>query len=474
MEQEAIDFYLLIGGFLVISLIFTYLLKRFTSAKTFFIFSMLKTKKPLWVFDKLAVIGKPLDWITEIGLVLGFGAIAADYLYGRALPKAKRTALFLVSTILLTALFIAFDILIGQSFSQGFLTKELFLPIAVFFGLTGFGGFVLITLVINAYSIIHNFFTGQFSCPGVAPVLPGVEVPNVPISVPLYAWIPLLLVVVIHELMHGVVARKEKIPVKSTGVLLLGFLPIGGFVEPDEKALLKADERKQLRVFAAGVITNLIAFGATMLVIAITAFLISATIGPWAKEIQNHGIQGVQIAEVKETIEFCRNHYPAPAFGVLEPGMKVLQINGKPVNTSADISAEIALNRFKPITMQVDKNGLVSMVSMTPNEIGSFGFVMENVPVEGFEPPQEYLFYSYIVGLFFGMAHWFLLFNLLLGMMNYLPFPVLDGGRIAPILFAPYLKFLGKNKQEIQKKILKTFLILVLGLLVINALPLFI
>ena len=99
MANEVIDFYILALVFIAVSFVFTKLLKRFAKADTFFIFSMFKTKKPLWVFDRLAVIGKPLDWLAEIGLVLGFGSIAVDYLYGRKRTGAERIALFAGSTL---------------------------------------------------------------------------------------------------------------------------------------------------------------------------------------------------------------------------------------------------------------------------------------------------------------------------------------------------------------------------------------
>ncbi|MBI2598527.1 MAG: site-2 protease family protein [Candidatus Diapherotrites archaeon] len=473
MANGGLDFLSMAAVFLVVSIIVTLLLKRFASAKTFFIFSMLKTQKHLWVFDKLAVIGKPLDWLTEIGVVLGFGAVAIDFLVGKKFSKTKRGLLFAASTIILAILFYGFDLLLGKSFSEGFLTKELFLPIAVLFGFFGFGGFVIITLIINAFSIVSNFLAGEGSCPGIAPVLPGIEVPNVPISVPLYAWIPLLLVVIIHELMHGVVARKEKIPIKSTGILLFGFLPIGGFVEPDEKELLKAEKIKQLHVFAAGVITNLAAFFGTIIALFFVILLVNATIEPWAKEIRNNSVLGVKISEVREKITFCKKDYDSPAFGVLEKEMIVKEINGKKVLHSSDVFVGISENRRQPIMLLTEIDGVEKEISLTPNELGQFGFVLENIPNSGYNPPPEYGIITLALGLLFGMLNWFLLFNLLLGMINYLPFPVLDGGRIAPIIFSPYLKFLEKEEEKLEKKILKTFFIFILALIIINAVPLF-
>ncbi|MEK6941404.1 MAG: M50 family metallopeptidase [archaeon] len=473
LANEVIDFYILALAFIAVSFVFTKLLKRYAKTDTFFIFSMFKTKKPLWVFDRLAVIGKPLDWLAEIGLVLGFGSIAVDYLYGRKRTGAERIALFAGSTIFLSLLFAAFDQLVGNSFSQGIFTKELFYPITVFVGLTGFAGFVLATLGLNAVTIIFNYLSGQGSCPGVAPVLPGVDVPNVPISVPLYAWIPLLAVVFLHEMMHGIVARKEKIGVKSTGILLLGFIPIGGFVEPDEEQLQKSDELKQLRVYAAGVATNIFAFLGTFAFIFALGLVISTIFGPWALGILGSSVKEVQINEVREKIPFCKKDYSSPSFGVLEKGMVVKEVNGQEIKFASDVTAAIAEQRHQPVKMLVEQNGKKSEIKMSPNELGLFGFGVKNVPNEGYKPPVEYEIYSFAVTILFGLLNWFLWFNLFLGMMNYLPFPALDGGRIAPIIFSPYLAFLGKSKAETQKLIMKVFFSLILALFLINALPLF-
>ena len=48
-----------------------------------------------------------------------------------------------------------------------------------------------------------------------------------------------------------------KIKLKSLGVLLC-IVPIGAFVEPDEKQMEKISRRDRSRIFAAGLTTNII------------------------------------------------------------------------------------------------------------------------------------------------------------------------------------------------------------------------
>jgi membrane-associated protease RseP (regulator of RpoE activity) len=85
-------------------------------------------------------------------------------------------------------------------------------------------------------------------------LLPGIN-PLIPV---VYGLIGIIIAVVIHEGTHGVIARRLKLPVKSTGVLLLLFIPIGAFVEIDEKLIQKSRFRDSGRIMAGGPGSNII------------------------------------------------------------------------------------------------------------------------------------------------------------------------------------------------------------------------
>ncbi len=91
--------------------------------------------------------------------------------------------------------------------------------------------------------------------------LPGIN-PDIPIT---YGLVAFAFSIVIHEMFHGIVARKHDIKVTSVGVMFF-VVPIGAFVEPDEKQITEADPVVRRRIVAAGIAVNL--------VIAIFAFLI--------------------------------------------------------------------------------------------------------------------------------------------------------------------------------------------------------
>ena len=98
-------------------------------------------------------------------------------------------------------------------------------------------------------------------------LLPGIN-PYIPV---VYGLIGIIIAVVVHEGTHGVIARRLKLPVKSTGVLLLLIIPIGAFVEIDEKLIQKTRFRDSGRIMAGGpgsnIIVSLIALGLLLLIV---------------------------------------------------------------------------------------------------------------------------------------------------------------------------------------------------------------
>ena len=112
-------------------------------------------------------------------------------------------------------------------------------------------------------------------------------------------------------------------------------------------------------------------------------------------------------------------------------------------------------------------------MELTPNALGQFGFRPVGIVNEDFSVPESYSTYSSLINLFIEFIFWLFLLNFLIAAINFLPMHPFDGGRIAKILFVPYLGYTNKSKKEKQKLIGKIFLYAILLLFVINALPLF-
>lgn len=455
---------------LALLLIPTYLIKRFNKGKTYYgIVSVLKFTKPLHWFDKLLFFGRFLDWLSFLGILLGFGVFGADYLYGRKQGKLKRIGIWIISFLFLFAIF---HFLLSPMFSSHFTKNfEFLFPFA--FALFGLAGFILFMLAMSGIDILFKIFSGIKPCPGVAPVIPGVQIPNVPFTIPWYAWIPLFLILLIHEASHGIIARKIGVKIKSTGLLLAGLFPIGAFVEPDEKKLKSSKEIDQLCVYSAGPTSNLLAMGVGFLVSTLLFSFLLVPVLNDLNEFNKSSVDRVEISEVKEKVHLCGEDFPAPAFGNLEAGMVLLGVNDKPIHSVSDALQEIPRSPGSTATFLVEKNGIQKEISLESNAIGSFGINLKEVKKEGFEFPLSYTLLSFALALLYGIVLWFVLLNFLFAIVNFLPLEPFDGGKMAKIILMPYLGFWKISQKEKEKRLNKIMIYLLLILLLINALPLF-
>lgn len=104
-------------------------------------------------------------------------------------------------------------------------------------------------LLLNLYRF---FYIPERASP-VMPLIPGVT-----IRLESLPWFLAAagLVILLHELAHGVQCVVEGVPIKSSAILL-AVVTFGGAVEPDEKAMESARRMSRMRIFAAGSFTNL-------------------------------------------------------------------------------------------------------------------------------------------------------------------------------------------------------------------------
>jgi len=134
-----------------------------------------------------------------------------------------------------------------------------------------YGAYLSTTLTVRASTPL----TYYLGIPGVNPIIP------VTYGIPAFA-----ISVVIHEVFHGIVARKHGLKVNSVGILFF-VVPMGAFVEPDEEEITKSDPVVRRRIFGAGAGINIV-LGIAMVLI------LSAVMMPAAQPIhQGVYIQGV-------------------------------------------------------------------------------------------------------------------------------------------------------------------------------------
>jgi membrane-associated protease RseP (regulator of RpoE activity) len=125
-------------------------------------------------------------------------------------------------------------------------------------------------LILQSVSILQSPPTETvLQNPRNALVIPGVN-EFLPLSVAPEIIIGLLVGLVVHEGGHGLLCRVEDIDIDSMGVVLFALLPIGAFVEPSEESAKEANRGARTRMFAAGVLNNLI----------ITALVFALLFGP--------------------------------------------------------------------------------------------------------------------------------------------------------------------------------------------------
>ena len=166
------------------------------------------------------------------------------------------------------------------------------------------------------FDIANKIATGIITTPQLALVLPsltstGYVGPGL-ILIPFWFWIIIIAAILIpHELAHGIIARAEKVKLKSVGLILLAIFP-GAFVEPDEKQLQKKKLWPQLRIFAAGSAAN-------FLVAGIVLILLTSVIWPGITS------PGLEIANITEN---------SPAYNAgMRKGMIINEINNVEVSS---------------------------------------------------------------------------------------------------------------------------------------------
>jgi len=290
------------------------------------------------------------------------------------------------------------------------------------------GGSIYIT-----YLLARNLFYLSFKVEDASPVtllIPGITLSLSPNTL-FFFGLSLAIILVSHELSHGVASRAEGIKVKSTGLILLAIIP-GAFVEPDEEDLNKAKKSSQARVYAAGSTTNILVALLALALVSNAPYILS----PFYQTTPT----GIQVPEIDAG---------SPADGVLKAWDVILSING---------SALTDVESFEKILNATTPNSTVPIAVMRNGEIMTFDFKMgysatTNSSYMGifnavsYYPPK----YSYVSTSFpfylIGSLSWIYLLSLNVGLVNMMPIASLDGDKLAGILTRFVLKDEKKSAQ---------------------------
>lgn len=310
---------------------------------------------------------------------------------------------------------------------------------------------VFASLFLNAGHILNT----PDAPPGVAPILPeGIaDIPGVP-AVPWKYWvISIVVILVFHEIMHGLVARAEDIPLRSLGIFLLTLVPLGAFVEPDDEELEKKDTMARLRVYAAGSMGNFIAAllaGLMFLGVSLVIFPIAFDTG------------GLEIRSIAPGS-------PA-ALGGLPENDLLISIGGHSVEDIADFGSAIkVLEPDVPVDLETE-SGVYTVVPIERE-----GFDQGYIGIAVYPRITTDPLIAGVLGEerainIYGSAlegfRWIFLLNFLVGLTNLMPIVPLDGGR----MFGLVVERISPKKS----RSISTFVyLIILGAILINAGPLF-
>ena len=447
----------------------TYLLKRFAGVEAHYIYSIWRMERFRRFIGRTYFLHRFVDLIAKLGLILGFGVLASDYLFARKQGFAKRVV---VAVLTVASLFFIYYNTLYFAIDIAPLTSNYSALLTLAFSVFGISLFGLLLLVVNGIHILQNILIGEAACPGIAPVIPGVQIPKVPVFIPWYGWIALFFSMIVHESAHGIQILRERLTLKSAGLLLIGLLPIGAFVEPDEEELKKAEPKKSMCVYSAGPAANLL----FMVVFWLIGFWFFNTFyQPVAEKYESvylDLVEKVQIESVSERIPYCGNP-KAPAYGILKPGMEIIAIDNIEIKNTEQLKKVLAQRPFAERIFTVkDLDGKIKEFKIKPNqELGTFGIVVKDVLKEGAKVDEQLLGELYFIRNIYGFIMICFLLSFLLALVNLLPVIPFDGGKIASTLYATY--FLQSTDERAKKRIEDIMLYFFLFIAFLNVLPFF-
>jgi membrane-associated protease RseP (regulator of RpoE activity) len=282
-------------------------------------------------------------------------------------------------------------------------------------------------------------------------LLPGVN-PIIPIF---YGWFALVCAIIIHEGAHGIIARNRGLNVKSSGLLFFLIIPIGAFVDVDEKQIAKAKSKDSLRIMAAGIGGNVVAAVVCLIALLIIVNGLSPTIveGVYIFSVDEGlpaeeagllsgdvfvNIDNVPIRSYDDLVDLFENKNPGDTIQVTikrgenweenySTSIKLTEsdnqtVMGVRIGDIADLMIEERLNYYKTITLQS------VYIYIIPPSVASGLIPFSNSLIP---------FYIHPIGtnwhIYANIFYWVWFVNINVAIFNALPIYPLDGGRMFDI-----------------------------------------
>jgi hypothetical protein len=392
-------------------------------------FYMVSSRKGLKTIDRISKKNRKFwDAMAMWGLTLGFGLMTYPLVKGKI---DKRVFALGILTTVIIMVYVLPQLLSAYQFisipwlqsaitsqssaapQQG--TSLIAYVITAATVVFGFSGFIIFSLVEHAASILisiaqsllnyasgsPNVSTFSSQIPGVAPLIPG-------LTIPLIAGIASILVLMcVHEMSHGVLARMFKVRLKSLGIVAFGIIPFSAYVDLDESMVKRLDASKQTKIFAAGIAAN---FMAMFVFFVLTLFILYYVI-PYAYSY------GVFVTGTTQG---------TPANGVLKSGMQILEWNGNNITSLTALEFAGAQDKPNSTVTVVTNSGTFEFKAVAEPGNSSRGIIGVMLNYQAMINTL-YGKFVYFIYTFFALS---MLLNFLVALVNVLPLWIFDGWRV--------------------------------------------
>lgn len=311
----------------------------------------------------------------------------------------------------------------------------------------------------------HAGLSSYILIPGLNPYLPLV-----------YGWVGIAVGILVHETAHGIVARSKGVRLKSSGILLLGPLPIGAFVEIDEDELKRLNAKGSISVLSAGPSSNVLLALLSLLLLlllvggmrpAVDGLLVVGVLDGYpAKDagiMVNDVIVKVNEVNVKTFVELSKLkregtltlEFYRPSIGMMSVSLKPKETDKGPMIgvRLLELGSEERLERYR---QAVVSNPLVNFVPPTM----AFGFFPFSEPFCNFYTHPLGPIYHYLADL----LYWIWFMNVSIGIFNAVPIYPLDGGKALKLALGS-LKLGVRTEEWITVGVSLIFLLMILIIL---------
>jgi len=312
-----------------------------------------------------------------------------------------------------------------------------------YFG-TGIGFLGMIFILYVLIKGVINLIISPVTIPTVTPLLPGIQLaPGIPV-LSFWHWIiGILIIACIHEFSHGLYARLNKVPLKSSGFAFIGPL-LAAFVEPNEKVMSKKRKRKQMHILVAGPLSNIIT--------GILFFTIGTLV---LTPIVSSGLEFQGLTVVSLTNNSTLNTTNIT-------GETIIAIDGVALKNSTAIeSILLSKNPGDTVNLRTLNNGYNVSLSQSESNSSKASLGIYASAYYGHIPPGVKVGFWFIE-LFF----WLYVISLGVGLFNLLPLGPVDGGRMFYVASLAIFK-----KERNAKKVYKIMTWICIILILINLLP---